>query len=405
MISARLMMVLLAFCFACGASSAGPAPPSEGPVELVSAGGDAQVGLTLAPLPDSMVVKVMDKSGTPVAGATVRWEARGSDDLVLPAATSTDRDGTARAIRVLGPAPGVDTVRARIGARELAFTAEARTARPGQRYEGRAGYVSYEPGGLPLIVSAGHGGLQDPDAIPDRTEGTLVADANTDQLAMAMADSLEARFGARPHLIISHLRRRKLDVNRELGEAAQGNPLAEHAWREYHGFIDHARARVEAEHGPGLYIDVHGHGHEIRRLELGYLLSGPDLNRSDEELDAGFGHRSSIRALAEASSVPFSELIRGNTSLGALYEETGVPAVPSAQQPAPGADPFFSGGYSTRRHGSRDGGAVSGVQIEAQRPGVRDTEANRAVFAGISSRVLEEYLALHFDFMPAAAGH
>lgn len=405
MISRRHTMILLALCFACGPSSAGPAQPSGGALELVAVGGDGQVGLTLAPLPDSMAVRVLDENGTPVPGVSVRWDASGSDDVLLPATTSTDRDGTARAIRVLGPTPGVDTVRARIEARELAFTAEARSARPGDRYQGRAGYVSYEPGGLPLIVSAGHGGLQEPDEIPDRTEGTLVTDANTDQLAMAMADSLEARFGARPHLIISHLRRRKLDVNRELGEAAQGNPLAEHAWREYHGFIDHARTRVEAEHGPGLYVDIHGHGHEIRRLELGYLLSASDLNRSDEDLDAGFGQRSSIRALAEASSVPFSELIRGNTSLGTLYEEAGVPAVPSAQQPAPGADPFFSGGYSTRRHGSRDGGVVSGVQIEAHRPGVRDTEANRARFAGISSRVLEAYLELHFDLALAEAGN
>lgn len=364
--------------------------------------GDDQVGLVRTPLTDSLVVRVVDENGTPVADAAVRWEKEDGDDSLLPVRSTTGRDGIARTLWVLGDAPGSRTVRAVVGSLEVAFSGEAGTAVPGDSYEGRGGYVSYVPGDLPLIVSAGHGGTLEPEEIPDRTEGTMVTDANTDALAMVMADSLEARFGARPHLILSHVRRRKLDVNRELGEAAQGNPLAEHAWREYHGFIDHARRRVEEEHGAGFYVDVHGHGHEIRRLELGYLLTSSDLDRSDDQLDTSFATRSSIRALAASSPLPFSALIRGELSLGTLYEDAGVAAVPSAQQPTPGSEPFFSGGYSTRRHGSRDGGTVSGVQIEAHRIGVRDTEPNRARFAGISGRVLERYLAAHYDFGAAS---
>lgn len=46
---------------------------------------------------------------------------------------------------------------------------------------------------------------------------------------------------------------------------------------------------------------------------------------------------------------------------------------------------------------------VSGMQIEAHRIGLRDTCANRARFAGISGAILEEYLARHYGFAPAAA--
>lgn len=398
-----LLLAGLAGCFACGSTPPEPVVTAGDPASLIVLGGQDQAGLTRVPLTDSLIVRVVDADGTPVEDVVVRWLPSGGG-APGPARSTTGRDGVASTLYTPGDEPGPDTIRAVLDSLEIAFVAAVGTAEPGETHEGRAGYVTYQPGELPLILSAGHGGTLTPAEIPDRTEGTTVRDAETDQLAIAMADSIEARFGARPHLILTHLHRRKVDVNRELAEAAQGNRLAEQAWREHHGFIDHARARVEAEHAAGFYIDVHGHGHSILRLELGYLLDSDDLARSDDELDATMVSRSSIRVLAESSALSFSALIRGEHSLGSLYEAAGVPAVPSAEQPDPGSDPFFSGGYSTRRHGSRDGGTVSGVQIEAHRIGLRDTSGNRARFAGISGAVLEEYLARHYGLVPAAAG-
>lgn len=396
-------LIIIAACFACGSAPSTIVVEPGDPARLVALAGEGQAGLTHTPLTDSLVVRVVDADGTPVEGAVVRWEGRG-DGGAHPNQSTTGRDGIVSTLYTAGEGAGLDTIRGRVDALEIAFVAEIRLADPGETYEGRAGYVSYQAGELPLIISAGHGGTLEPAEIPDRTEGTLVRDLNTDLLAIAMADSIEARFGARPHLVLTHLHRTKVDVNRDLAEAADGNRLAEQAWREHHGFIDHASARVEAEHGAGFYVDVHGHGHDIDRLELGYLLDSSDLAASDAELDANIVEKSSIRVLVETSDLVFSKLIRGDTSLGTLYESAGVPAVPSAAQPDPGKAPFFSGGYSTRRHGSRDGGTVSGVQIEAHRVGLRDAAANRARFGGISASVLEEYLASHYDFASATAG-
>ena len=267
----------------------------------------------------------------------------------------------------------------------------------GQTYFGRNHYVEYLAGEMPIVISAPHGGSLVPAEIPNRTWGETGTDTNTQDTARAVADALRARTGRPVHLVLCNLRRSKLDANREVAEAAQGNPFAIQAWTEYHGFIDAARQAISIRYGRGLYVDLHGHGHPKARLEIGYLLDAGDLGQSDTELDqSSMATQSSIRTLAVEADVPFSELLRGPTSLGGLLEGRGVPSVPSPSNPGPGADPYFNGGYSTARHGSQSGGPISGVQIECHYAGVRDTAANRAAFASALADVLAVYVNQHF---------
>lgn len=265
---------------------------------------------------------------------------------------------------------------------------------PGTKYTGRNGYVEYLPGELPVILSAPHGGDLEPDEIPDRSYGVVAADRNTAELTRAVADALEARTGARPHVIINRLHRSKLDANREIEEAAQGSPFAALAWAEYHDFIEEARTLVETSWGAGLFFDMHGHGHPIQRLELGYLLSASELALPDSSLNA-LADESSVRSLAASVTLPFSDLIRGPLSLGTLLSSAGVRAVPSTAEPSPGADPYFSGGYNTRRHGSLNGGDIDGIQIEHHYDGIRDTDTNRRAYAEVLASVIVVYLAEH----------
>ena len=48
--------------------------------------------------------------------------------------------------------------------------------------------------------------------------------------------------------------RTKLDCNREVGEAAQGNPIAVAAYDTYHGYIEQAKQTI----GRGILFDIHG---------------------------------------------------------------------------------------------------------------------------------------------------
>ena len=155
---------------------------------------------------------------------------------------------------------------------------------PGQSYLGRNGYVEYIAGNAPVILTAPHGGSLTPSSIPDRTasacggSATTVTDGNTLELVRTMQARYAARFGKYPHVVISHLSRRKLDPNRLQPEAGCGNAEAAQALTEWHAFIDVAKSAVLKAHGKGWYMDMHGHGHAVPRLELGYLLSATQLD-------------------------------------------------------------------------------------------------------------------------------
>jgi hypothetical protein len=247
---------------------------------------------------------------------------------------------------------------------------------PGAQCFGAGNYVEYNAGDLPIVVSVPHGGTMAPGTIPDRTSGTTVTDTNTIELGRAVAAAFQSATGRRIHLVICHLRRTKLDANREVVEAAQGNAEAVRAWTEYHGFVELATSDVVRRDARGLYIDLHGHGHAIARLELGYLLSSGDLSLTDAELNSsGVAASSSLSRALAFSRDSFSEVLRGSTSLGGLLAAT--PSVPSPSAPSPGSDPYFTGGYSTERHTT----TLPGVQIESHFAGVRDSAGSRAAFA------------------------
>lgn len=268
-------------------------------------------------------------------------------------------------------------------------------------YFGSYDWVEWRPGTLPVVLSAPHGGDLEPDAIPDRSGDGIVTvrDSRTIETTEAAADALEDLTGERPHVVIMHLRRTKVDANRGLPEAALGDPNAGRAWAEYHALVDSAKARVVADNGTGLYLDMHGHGHRVQRLELGYLLNSTELEtRDDATLDAQDGGDTSMRALGERTAEPFSEIVRGAESFGGLLEAQGVPSVPSPRWPDPqvdtpeGRESFFSGGYSTERHGSLNGGTIDGIQIEHNFTGIRDSAANRANYAASLAVVVKAWI-------------
>ena len=276
---------------------------------------------------------------------------------------------------------------------------------PGQVHWGEGRFVEYDVGALPLILSTPHGGTLEPDEVADRRSGYHVGDSDTQDLMRRIADALAEVTGRRPHLVISLLSRKKLDANRELGEAADGDPRAEQAWLGYHGFIDAAKQQVTAQWGSGLYLDIHGHGHRTQWVELGYVMRPQDLDGPDEVLDSRrLAGLHSLRALVDATGTPPSQLVRGPRSLGALVEARGYRAVPAPGDPGPRDASYFNGGYSTFRHGSFFGGPVSGIQIEHPKQGVREGEANPIAYARQFAEALVEFVEGHYGFALSRAG-
>jgi adhesin/invasin len=80
--------------------------PNEGePASLALVSGNEQSGTIGEAVNDSLVVRVTDRFGNPVANALVSWHADGGGS-VAPDSNRTGADGQAATLRVLGDAPG-----------------------------------------------------------------------------------------------------------------------------------------------------------------------------------------------------------------------------------------------------------------------------------------------------------
>jgi len=268
-------------------------------------------------------------------------------------------------------------------------------------YFGRENYIEYHSGTIPIILSAAHGGWVEPDEIPNRTEGTTVTDINTYQLTKVIMDTLASHFGGKPHVILCLLERLKLDANRDINDASEGNIYAERAWREYHHYIDVAKELVAMNYGSGILFDIHGHGENPDgfydlRTWLGYLISGDELDLPDEDLNSDeFKNQSSIRTLADTTTFTFVNILRGETSFGTLMDSLGYACIPSVNDSSPAGLRYFSGGYITDRHGSSDGSAISAIQVELPQPGIRDTGENWSRYASAFAKVIDAYYKFH----------
>jgi VCBS repeat-containing protein len=97
-------------------------------LEIVS--GDNQSAPVGSALPDSLVVRVTDSNGNPVAGVQVDWTTDGAGG-VSPSSGVSDDDGLAAAERVLGTSAGTHTTQAAsAGIDPVSFTSTAVPANP-----------------------------------------------------------------------------------------------------------------------------------------------------------------------------------------------------------------------------------------------------------------------------------
>ncbi|OFI32705.1 hypothetical protein BFC17_06005 [Alteromonas lipolytica] len=258
-----------------------------------------------------------------------------------------------------------------------------------------ASWLDTVDGNMPLVISAPHGGSIKPDDIPDKTCGAKVQDSNTADLAFEIKNAF-AREGKTPHLIVARIARTKIDLNRDKAVATCENPLMEETWEQYHTAIEQALKEAIDKFGYAMYIDLHGQSHPVKRLELGYLLRTPALRQSYEAPQTNgerAGQTSLRNLLKDNDKLSLESLFTGDKALGTLLAKAGFPGVPSQSDPFPQeGEPYFNGGYNTRRYTSADYPKVFGLQIEANFDGVRDTAENRKKFAAAFAKSINEYL-------------
>ncbi|CAG8622875.1 23643_t:CDS:2, partial [Gigaspora margarita] len=241
-------------------------------------------------------------------------------------------------------------------------------------------YSKYIPGHLPLVISIPHDGRLFPPEIPDRKKNhpSVVKsnDLNTQDIGRELADKIMLHFkGKRPYLVINHLGRSKIDVNRPIKEGVDGkNSITLVVWNDYHNFIKTAIKDVETNFGHGLLIDIHGHGHPEHFIEIGYVLSAETLSLSTSQINENseIYSGSSIRSLfnRKSNNILFSDLLYAKTtSLGGRLQSYGYDTVPSHIRKHPLKDEkYFYGGYCVQKYGSRCAEhVIDAIQIELPR--------------------------------------
>lgn len=229
------------------------------------------------------------------------------------------------------------------------------------------------------------------------SSAVTVRDINTTDLCHKIADSLQKLTGLRPHVIVNKIARSHMEPNRALADAYLRHPAAVKAWEEYHDFLKVARQIVKKNVGKGLFIDMHGHGHDNDRIEVGYLLTSNDLNNVNESIDV-MAYKTSIFSRSKNSIYPFSSLINGDVAFGTLLANRNCPSVPSKQDPRPWDDEYFNGGYCTGTYGSRrSNDNIDAIQLETPGPIIRNNEPLRIASSGRMSRAIIDYMKLHYE--------
>ncbi len=271
-------------------------------------------------------------------------------------------------------------------------------------------WIEYRPGTVNIILSVPHGGSKKPANITDRINGCL--DGNGDCIyekdASCAVEECEARVGKdsytktianyvydelcdllgngdKPYFIFNNLHRSKVDMNREILLGAMGDPQAILAHETYHNYI----VQAKLESGPrGVVYDFHGQSHPPNYMELGYLVKGSRLHDENYDLSS-----SSIKALAEECDLTGEQVLVGSQSFGEFFQAEGKDAVPSMTNPKPTeGETFYSWGYITETHGSKDGGQYDAIQLEMpdeeRKSAFTNTENRKAYAKAIANAMI-----------------
>uniref|UniRef100_A0A7S2SFH1 Apple domain-containing protein n=1 Tax=Mucochytrium quahogii TaxID=96639 RepID=A0A7S2SFH1_9STRA len=213
----------------------------------------------------------------------------------------------------------------------------------GVRYNDRLNYTEYYPGNMNLIFTVPHDGdlRLTPDAIAHLPNIGRIGNGDrfTFDLAKRVADSMESQSGLRPHIIRTRLPKWKLNMNRNLKVATQGDEALQPAhpevlegWHSFYRYVYTAMARIKAEQGfenRGLIIDYHSQiTHKQSAIELGYGYTGAMLSQEELSYSKGALMSGLIRKYG-ADSAATEKVIRGPTSLGAFLDMWGLKSCPS----------------------------------------------------------------------------
>eukprot|EP01084_Bolivina_argentea_P076751 139129_1 len=326
---------------------------------------------------------------------------------------------------------------------------------------GEHNYTGYIPGNGPLIILSQHGGSLEKNNdtnIGDRDNGCVLsacqsncdcvtwpgkdsncpanqqkssnycaaktlADGKTQEIATCVYNAIingnlfnHGNTVFKPHLVLSNLHRSKLDPNREIFEAAQGNAKSIKAWKEINlKWVPQAaqRNKDRCDFG-GLVLDIHGQA-KNNYSHIGYKLgwkSSSNYVINDSILTDNHLNGISIKSLIEGKDgATITDAVRGIKSFqyyldqelaGTVNDFDTIPLRDGTfMAPSPTSSNFYyyAGGHSLSLFGSQNSSSITdAIQIEI--PGQirwNTGSADRDIFCNSLANAITNYVEEWYD--------
>ena len=240
-----------------------------------------------------------------------------------------------------------------------------------------------QAGGLPIILSAPHGGKLDvPNVRPRTGEGlpkgsgkfVITRDGGTEELAQALSDAVERQLGKKPFMVISRAHRKYLDPNRA-AEFAFEDAAAKLLYNDYHGTLAGYCRDVQKQFRQGLLLDLHGQG-----MAADTVFRGTQNGKSVALLRDRHG---------EAAHT-------GDGSLIGLLKARSWKVFPD---PFDGREqPEFNGGHIVQTYGGNKGLGIDAIQLEFGQ-NFRTAESRKKTAATLAD-ALADYASRYLESPP-----
>ena len=204
--------------------------------------------------------------------------------------------------------------------------------------------VLAQPGEIPILITAPHGGYEAIPGVPPRRAGKTLRDKNTLEIAEALADAVQERLGKRPYVVAARFARLYIDANRAASQAfdtAEAPPYYE----AYHRQIANYVSELKQKHpGGALLLDIHGQSTDNRAIYRG-TRHGSTVSRLLERF--GCAALTGEKSLFGVLAIKGHRVIPTNIPDDCLFEEDR-----------------YVGGFTVATYGSHHRTGIDAIQIE-----------------------------------------
>lgn len=207
-------------------------------------------------------------------------------------------------------------------------------------------YLIAREGGLPIILSAPHGGALPFPGVPVRTGGkdvkqfAVARDVSTDRLALELSAALQRETGKAPFVVVAQVSRKYVDINRAEKDAFESPQLRE-VYEAYHAELAKYCRQVARKWGGGLLLDLHG-----QSAKRDSIFRGTRNGATTEMLVKKFG----------------DPALTGPQGFQGLLEAQGFKMVPASDSGK--KETSFNGGYIAGTYGLNGSYGIDAIQLE-----------------------------------------